>query len=101
MYLGRASNVGGGNCAPAVGTEVNGRDIVPAGGSTSRRVKRGFKRGVFRGGHPQRLGLEGGGRERGRAGMSGLTAAEGFAPSIAARIDGRWESFKRCQRGTM
>ena len=36
---------------------------------------------------------------RGRAGANGLTEAEGLAPLIAARNDGRYESLKRCQRG--
>ena len=52
-------NVDRGNCAPTVEFEVNVGDVVPTGCLTSGGIKRRFKRDLFRGAHPQRIGLEG------------------------------------------
>ena len=89
MHLNRAGNVDRGNRVSTMGAELNCRDVVPTRRSTSRRVKIGFKRNVFGGGHPQRLDLKGEDQQERKNG-DGLAHGSGDVRDLN-RVEERWE----------
>ena len=88
-YLNRAGNVGRGNCISAVRAELYGRDVVPTRCSMGSGGGWVFKWNVFRGGHPQRLGLKGWGAVRGRESRGRVTHGGGDVRSLNRVEEGR------------
>ena len=89
-YLNRTGDVNRRNCVSTAGAELNGGDVVPTRWSMNRGVKRGFRRGMFGGGHPQRLGLKEDDRLE-REGRDRVMTHESGGVCDLNRVEERWE----------